>query len=82
MTEFYTDDGCLVVISIPRLGATYPLQRAYAVAEKDHDLARSIVEKDLPEDEPIIAVTTLPAPVIRELKIAHGKYTGWPEVRR
>ena len=82
MTDFYTDDGSLVVISVPRLGSTYPLQRAYAVAEKDHSIARNILKGSLPEDEPIIAVTTLPAAVMKELKLAPGKYTGWPVVRR
>ena len=82
MTDFYTDDGCLVVINVPRVGATFPLQRAYAVAEKDHDAARKIVGDDLPEDEPILAVTTLPGVVMKELKLAPGKYTGWPPVRR
>ena len=82
MTDFYVDDGSLVVINVPRPGATFPLQRAYAVAEKDHAAARAIVGKDLPEDEPIIAVTTLPAVVMKALKLAPGKYTGWPTVRR
>lgn len=82
MTEFYTDDGCLVVISIPRVGATFPLQRAYAVAEKDHQTARVMMEDALPEDEPIVAVTTLPAAVMRELKLSPGEHIGWPEVRR
>ncbi len=82
MTDFYTDDGCLVVISVPRPGATFSLQRAYAVAEKDHGAARNIVGDGLPDDEPIIAVTTLPAAVMKELKLAPSKYTGWPAVRR
>jgi uncharacterized C2H2 Zn-finger protein len=82
MTDFYTDEGCLVVISVPRVGATFPLQRAYAVAEKDHRTARHMMEKALPDDEPILAITTLPAEVMRELKLRPGEHISWPEVRR
>jgi hypothetical protein len=82
MSDHYSDDGCLVIISIPRVGATFPLQYVYAVAEKDHHAARNIVEEDLPEDEDIIAVTTLPAAAMKELKLKAGEYAGWPSVRR
>ena len=98
--DFYTDDGCLVVISIPRVGATYDLfgdgrtaikatkgwvmviadPEAYAVAEKDHRTALHMMEEALPEDEPILAVTTMPAAVMRELKLRPKEHILWPEV--
>ena len=82
MADFYKQDGSLVVVNVAGTGIAYPTQHAYAVAEEDHDAARQIVDPALPENESVLAVTTLPASVMEKLSLAPGEYRDWPVKRK
>ena len=82
MADSYRGEGSLVVVTVAAIGSAYETQHAYAVAEESHGEAQAIVEADLPENESVLAVTTLPARVMEKLSLAPGEYRDWPVKRK
>jgi len=82
MADFYKGEGSLVVVSVIALGSSFPLHHAYAVAEEHHGAAQNIIEDAMPEDEEVLAVTTLPATVMETLSLKPGEFRDWPVKRK
>ena len=78
MSDYYKDDGWLVVVTTERMGGGSPLTEAYVVATKNESDAKATVQKMLSSGQRIHGLVRQSAGVMETYSLFPGKWTTLP----